>query len=142
MRLAVLTALLAVYPLGVVVLRYASASGGSARPDVEITGTLQPAPAASPMLGLDVRLDVLNAGEYPVVVDQVMLTLLDGQDPVASLAEDGPATGPAVDAGTPMREVLAALCTHEALVLSDGRRITRQSALARLLDPRGSAPKV
>ena len=30
----------------------------------------------------------------------------------------------------------------QALVLSDGRRITRQSALARLLDPRGSAPKV
>ncbi|WP_442771764.1 choline ABC transporter ATP-binding protein [Paenirhodobacter enshiensis] len=60
----------------------------------------------------------------------------------SELAEDGPASGPVVDAATPMREVLAALCTHEALVLSDGRRITRQSALARLLDPRGSAPKV
>ncbi len=90
-RLAVLTALLAVYPLGVVVLRYVSASGDAARPDVEISGTVQPSAAAGPMTGLDVRLEVRNAGPRPVVVEQVMLMLLDGQDPVASVAEDGPA---------------------------------------------------
>lgn len=54
----------------------------------------------------------------------------------ADLSCDGASSGPAIHEETPMRDVLAQLCEHEELALENGRRITRQSAIARLLDPR------
>ncbi len=55
------------------------------------------------------------------------------------LAEAGAAEGAALAPDTPVREVMERLCHAPAVALSDGRRITREGVIARLIDPRGRA---
>ncbi|WP_420341808.1 choline ABC transporter ATP-binding protein [Paenirhodobacter sp.] len=57
----------------------------------------------------------------------------------ADLAEHGAAEGTPLPPETPVREILALLTSVPAVPLSDGRRVTREGALARLVDPRGRA---
>ncbi|HEY0275541.1 MAG TPA: choline ABC transporter ATP-binding protein [Paenirhodobacter sp.] len=56
----------------------------------------------------------------------------------ADVAEPGTAEGIPVAPETPVRQVMARLCEVDSLPLADGRRITRQGVMARLLDPRGA----
>lgn len=51
--------------------------------------------------------------------------------------EAGDASGAAVPRDTPVKEVMAALCETEALPLEGGGRVTRESVMSRLVDPRG-----
>ncbi|MCT2538733.1 choline ABC transporter ATP-binding protein [Sedimentimonas flavescens] len=53
------------------------------------------------------------------------------------LAEVGPADGPALALDTPVRDVMEMLRSVPAVALSDGRRITREGVIGRLIDPRG-----
>ncbi|WP_376871658.1 choline ABC transporter ATP-binding protein [Albirhodobacter sp. R86504] len=59
----------------------------------------------------------------------------------ADLAVDGPATegAPKVSEGTPVREVMELLCAHPDVMLANGTKITRESVIAKLIDPRGQA---
>lgn len=57
----------------------------------------------------------------------------------ADLAEPGVAEGPALSPDTVLRDVLRALTSAPAVALTDGRRVTREGAIARLVDPRGRA---
>ena len=57
----------------------------------------------------------------------------------ADLAEPGPAEGAPLSPDTPVREVMERLREVPAVALSDGRRITREGVLTRLIDPRGAA---
>lgn len=54
----------------------------------------------------------------------------------ADLAETGPAEGPALAIDTPVKEVMERLIRTPAVALSDGRRITREGVIARLINPR------
>jgi len=53
------------------------------------------------------------------------------------LAESGPADGPALALDTPVKDVMEMLRSAPAVALSDGRRITREGVIGRLIDPRG-----
>ena len=53
------------------------------------------------------------------------------------LAESGPADGPALALDTPVKDVMEMLRSVPAVALSDGRRITREGVIGRLIDPRG-----
>ncbi|MCE5971886.1 choline ABC transporter ATP-binding protein [Sinirhodobacter sp. WL0062] len=53
------------------------------------------------------------------------------------LAESGPADGPALELDTPVKDVMEMLRSVPAVALSDGRRITREGVIGRLIDPRG-----
>ncbi|MBW0157462.1 choline ABC transporter ATP-binding protein [Sedimentimonas flavescens] len=53
------------------------------------------------------------------------------------LAEVGPADGPALALDTPVKDVMEMLRSVPAVALSDGRRITREGVIGRLIDPRG-----
>ena len=57
----------------------------------------------------------------------------------ADLAEPGEASGPQVDPETPVKEVMELLCAQPSVVLSGGRRITREGVIAKLIDPRHAA---
>ena len=57
----------------------------------------------------------------------------------ADLAEPGAAGGTALPLETPVKEVMELLRTQPAVALSDGRRITREGVIGRLIDPRGEA---
>ena len=57
------------------------------------------------------------------------------EDPAGAARPE--ATSPPIAPDTPARAVMARLCEAPELALPDGRRITRQSVLARLARPRG-----
>lgn len=54
------------------------------------------------------------------------------------LAEPGSAEGEPVPADTPVREVMDRLIAAPAVALTDGRRVTREGVIARLINPRGA----
>lgn len=75
-------------------------------------------------------------------VDQYVADFVAHMNPLGVLtardvAEPGTAEGAPVDDELPVREVMAALAQQPAVALSDGRRITDRSVIARLLNPRG-----
>lgn len=53
------------------------------------------------------------------------------------VGEPGEASGVPVPRETPVKEIMAALRQNEALPLQGGGRVTRESVLSRLVDPRG-----
>lgn len=53
------------------------------------------------------------------------------------LAEDGSADGPTLAPDTPVKTVMEMLREMPQVALSDGRRITREGVIAKLIDPRG-----
>ncbi|MER5172302.1 choline ABC transporter ATP-binding protein [Thioclava sp. GXIMD2076] len=55
------------------------------------------------------------------------------------LAEDGPAEGPVLAAHAPVKDVMQLLRTHPVVALDDGRKITREGVIGKLIDPQGSA---
>ena len=57
----------------------------------------------------------------------------------ADLAESGTAEGAALPLDTPVKDVMELLRSQPAVGLSDGRRITREGVIGRLIDPRGKA---
>jgi len=57
------------------------------------------------------------------------------------MAEPGSAEGTQIDPSTPVIKVMELLKTVPAVALTDGRRITREGVIARLIDPRGTAAK-
>ena len=57
----------------------------------------------------------------------------------ADLAEPGTAEGAALPLDTPVKDVMELLRNQPAVGLSDGRRITREGVIGRLIDPRGKA---
>ncbi|PYF10262.1 glycine betaine/proline transport system ATP-binding protein [Rhodobacter viridis] len=57
------------------------------------------------------------------------------------MAEAGPAEGTPIVPETPVIKVMELLKTVPAVALTDGRRITREGVIARLIDPRGTAAK-
>lgn len=61
------------------------------------------------------------------------LGVLTAQD----IAEPGHGSGPEITEDTPVREIMEALKTQPDLTLPGDRRITTQSLITRLLDPRG-----
>jgi len=54
------------------------------------------------------------------------------------LAEEGSADGAKLDPETPVKEVMELLRHVPAVALTDGRRITREGVIARLIDPQGN----
>lgn len=57
------------------------------------------------------------------------------------MAEPGAAEGTPIAPETPVIKVMELLKTVPAVALTDGRRITREGVIARLIDPRGTAAK-
>ncbi|WP_115656607.1 choline ABC transporter ATP-binding protein [Rhodobacter capsulatus] len=57
------------------------------------------------------------------------------------MAEPGMAEGMPIAPETPVIKVMELLKTVPAVALTDGRRITREGVIARLIDPRGTAAK-
>ncbi|WP_444444007.1 choline ABC transporter ATP-binding protein [Rhodobacter capsulatus] len=57
------------------------------------------------------------------------------------MAEPGAAEGTLIAPETPVIKVMELLKTVPAVALTDGRRITREGVIARLIDPRGTAAK-
>jgi len=57
------------------------------------------------------------------------------------VAEPGSAPGEPIAPATPVIKVMELLKTVSAVPLTDGRRITREGVIGRLIDPRGSAAK-
>ncbi|MGD9919301.1 MAG: choline ABC transporter ATP-binding protein [Paenirhodobacter sp.] len=57
----------------------------------------------------------------------------------ADLAEPGEALGPQIDPEMPVKEVMELLCAQPSVVLTGGRRITREGVIAKLIDPRHAA---
>lgn len=57
------------------------------------------------------------------------------------MAEPGSAEGAPIAPETPVIKVMELLKTVPAVALTDGRRITREGVIARLIDPRGTATK-
>ena len=55
------------------------------------------------------------------------------------LAEAGAAEGPALAPDTPVKTVMEMLREMPQVALTDGRRITREGVIAKLIDPRGQA---
>ena len=53
--------------------------------------------------------------------------------------EPGEAPGPQIDPEMPVKEVMEMLCAQPSVVLSGGRRITREGVIAKLIDPRRAA---
>ena len=75
----------------------------------------------------------VNAYVADFVAHMNPMGVLTAQD----VAEPGHAEGMMIDAETPVREVMAALATREAIPVDGGHRVTRDSLIARLLNPRG-----
>lgn len=57
------------------------------------------------------------------------------------MAEPGAAEGTPIAPETPVIQVMERLKTVPAVALTDGRRITREGVIARLIDPRGTATR-
>jgi hypothetical protein len=89
-RLAVLAGLLLVFPVAAIVLR--SAGLPAPRPTAfALTGTLEAGRGPAGATEYVVRLELQSRSGASWRVDQVFLTLLDGERPVSTLIEDAPA---------------------------------------------------
>jgi len=89
-RLAVLAGLLLLFPVAAIVLR--TAGPPPPRPtSFTLTGALELGPGPAGSTEYLARLVLLSRAGVPWQVDQVFLTLLDGERPVSTLIEDTPA---------------------------------------------------
>ena len=89
-RLAVLAGLLLLFPVAAIVLR--TAGPPPPRPtSFTLTGALELGLGPEGSTEYLARLELLSRAGVPWQVDQVFLTLLDGERPVSTLIEDTPA---------------------------------------------------
>ncbi len=98
-RLAVLAGLLLLFPAAAIVLR--STEPPPARPTAfSLAGALESAAGPAGSIQYLVRLELVSRAGVAWQVDQVFLTLLDGERPVSTLIEDAPALAARHPAGT------------------------------------------
>jgi hypothetical protein len=89
-RLVVLAGLLLLFPVAAVVLR--TAEPPPPRPTAfALTGILEVGIGPNAATEYIMRLELQSRADTPWVVDQVFVTLLEGEHPVSTLIEDAPA---------------------------------------------------